>query len=329
MKIRFGGLAFASVLSVGISGSSAAVFLEDFARDPLANDWRTAGESSLFHWNATNQNLEVAWNSSKPNSYFYRPLGTVLSKADDFGLSFNLRLADIAVGVNPNKPFTFQIAIGFINLTAASRAGFLRGTGTDSPNVVEFDYFPDSGFGATVAATIISSNNVFNDGGFTFPLELMSGDLYHLTMNYTANNRALRTFMMRNGAPFGPINNATLGTNFTDFRVDHFAVCSYSDAGQDPQFAGSVLAHGIVDHITITVPEPPVTKVAGGFDGGVWRVEFSSRTNWLYTLQRTSNFVSWVDVSPTVMGSGSALALPETIRATASSVFYRVKAEKP
>src|SRR5262245_12711429 len=325
MKIRFVGLAWSSV-GIVISGClSAAVFQEDFTRDPLAEGWRRVGDPSLFVWNATNQNLRVTWDSSKSNSYFCRPLGTILSGNDDFSLGFTLRLTDIAVGVSTNKPDTFQVALGFINLAAASRSGFLRGTGTDSPNIVEFDYFPDSGFGATVAPTIISSNNVFNDGGFTFPLELKTTELYHVAMNYAASNRTLRTSMTRNGAPFGPINDATLGTNFTDFRVDHIAVCSYSDA----QFAGSILAHGIVDDITVTMPEFPVTKVAGGFEGGLWRVELSSQINWLYTLQRTMDWVSWTNVSPVTPGTGSALILQETNSASASSVFYRVKAEKP
>ena len=305
--------------------AGAATYEEDFSSDPSIRGWQVFGQTNLFRWNVTNQNLEVTWDSSKSNSFFYRPLGTVLSRADNFSVSFNLRLADIAVGVNTNKPDTFQITLGFINLAAATRFGFLRGTGTDSPNLVEFDYFPDSGFGATVASTLISSNNVFGDGGFTFPLELTASDLYHVAMNYTATNRTLSTIMTRNGVAFGPIKDATLGTNFTDFRVDHFAVCSYSDA----EFAGSVLAHGIVDDITVTVPELPVTKVTGGFKGGLWRVEFSSQTNWLYALQRTMDLVSWVDVSPVTAGTGSVLVLQETNSASASSVFYRVKAEKP
>jgi hypothetical protein len=36
-----------------------------------------------------------------------------------------------------------------------------------------------------------------------------------------------------------------LNTNFADFRLGSISVSSYSDAGQDPQYAGSVLAHGI------------------------------------------------------------------------------------
>lgn len=315
---------------VTTSLAGAASYQEDFSADPLARGWQAFGQTNLFRWNTTNQNLEVTWDSSKSNSYFHRALGTILSKTDDFSFSFNLRLADIAVGVNTNKPFTFQIAVGFINLSAATRSGFLRGTGTDSPNLVEFDYFPDSGFGATVSPTIISSNNQFASS-FTFPLELTTNDLFSINMVYSASNQTLVTTMTRNpdGSGFGPIKEAKLEASFTDFRLDQFAISSYSDAGQDPQFAGSILAHAMVDNISITVPEPPVTQIVGRLLSGVWRVEFPSRASWLYTLQRTSDFVSWTDVSPTAASAGGILFLQETSRASASSAFHRVKAEKP
>ena len=318
------------VLSLATSSfAGAATYEEDFSADPLARGWQVFGQTNLFRWNVTNQNLEVMWDSSKPNSYFHRELGTILSKTDDFSLSFNLRLVDIAVGVSTNKPFTFQIAVGLINSSAATRPRFLRGTGTDSPNLVEFDYFPDSGFGATVSPTIISSSNNQFASSFNFPLELTTNDLFRISLFYTASNQTLVTAMTRNGQGFGPIKDAKLDSSFTDFRVDQVAICSYSDAGQDPQFAGSILAHGMVDNISITVPEPPITNVAGGINGGVWRVEFPSRTNWLYTLERTSDFVSWTDIAPTSAGTGALLVLQETNRAIASSAFYRVKAEKP
>ena len=50
-----------------------------------------------------------------------------------------------------------------------------RGTGVNAingaRNALEFDYFPDSGFGATISPTILSSNNQFVTE-FAFPLEL-------------------------------------------------------------------------------------------------------------------------------------------------------------
>src|SRR5687768_13436555 len=92
--------------------SRAAAIVENFDAAPESREWRTFGDGALFHRNATNQNLEVTWDSSRTNSLFCRPLHTVLTKADDFTFGFDLRLRDIAIGVNTNKPYTFEIAIG-------------------------------------------------------------------------------------------------------------------------------------------------------------------------------------------------------------------------
>ena len=305
----------------------AVTFQEDFTANPATRSWRAFGDRSLYRWNRTNQNLEVTWDSSRPNSYFAWPLNTVLSRGDDFGFAFELRLNDIAIGTVPGKPFTFQLAIGFINLAEATATNFLRGTGIDSPDLVEFDYFPDSGFGATVSPTMISSNVQFATS-FNSPLELTTNDWFRVVMSYTASNQTLVTAMTRNGAAFGPIQDVVLGTNFTDFRADHFALSSYSDAGQDPQFAGSILAHGVVDNVVITVPDPAVPALTGAITSGAWRVEFTARTNWLYTLQRTENLQLWTAVSPVTRGANQRLTLADT-NAIAASVFYRVRAQRP
>jgi hypothetical protein len=322
--------ALAAVLLASVARCPAAVFQEDFSSDPAARGWRVSGEPALFHWNPSEQNLAVTWNSSLANSYFAWPLGTIVSRADDFQFAFDLRLSHIAVGTTPDKPFTFELAIGLINLSEAAGANFLRGTGTDSPDLVEFDYFPDtvppSGFGATISPTIISSNMQFA-AGFDSPLELTVNDSFHVALSYTASNQTLVTAMTRNGAAFGPIHNVRLGTNFTDFRADHFAISSYSDAGQDPQFAGSILATGVVDNIAVTVPPPPVTGAVGRLSGPDWRVEFGARANWLYTLEQTEDFKVWRAVSPTTPGVEGMLSLADT-NGLGVEGFYRVKAQK-
>jgi len=308
------------------NANGAVTFGEDFAANPATRNWRAFGEAALFGWNSTNQNLEVSWDSSRPSSYFAWPLSTVLSRGDDFSFVFDLRLDDITIGTTTGKPFTFQLAIGFLNLAEATATNFLRGTGTDSPDLAEFDYFPDSGFGATVSPTIISSNVQF---AYSFNLlALTAHDWFHVVMSYTASNQTLVTSMTRNGTAFGPIQDVTLGTNFTDFRADHFALSSYSDAGQDPQFAGSILAHGVVDNIVITVPDPAVPDLAGAIVAGSWRVDFTGRTNWLYTLERTEDFQSWSAAAPVIRGVKGRLTLTDT-NATAANAYYRVRAERP
>jgi hypothetical protein len=300
---------------------------EDFTANPVTRSWQAFGDSSLYHWNSTNQNLEVVWDSSRPNSYFALPLNTVLSRSDDFGFVFDLQLNDIAIGTVPGKPFEFQLAIGFINLAEATATNFLRGTGTDSPDLAEFDYFPDSGFGATVSPAIISSNVQFATS-FNSPLELTPHDRFRVAMSYTASNQTLVTAITRNGAAFGPIQDVVLDTNFTDFRVDHFALSSYSDAGQDTQIAGSILAHGVVDNVVVTVPDPAVPDLAGTITNGAWQIAFTARTNWLYTLERTENFRLWTAVSPATPGVNQRLTLADT-SAIAANVFYRVRASRP
>lgn len=325
-RIQSAGLALAGLILGAPLAAGAATFAETFTDDPAPRGWRIFGESALFHWDATNQNLEVTWDSSRTNSYFYRPLGTVLARDDDFGLSFDLRPRDIAVGTTPDKPFTFQIAIGFFRLAQATNAGFWRGAGDSTPNLVEFDYFPDSGFGATISPTLVSSNNEFAYS-FNYPFELTPNDLFHVEMRYAASNQTLVTTMTRNGAAFGPIDDAKVGAGFSDFRVDAVSISSYSDVGQDPRFSGSILAHGVVDNLVITTPPPPIAALKGGWsEAGVWQVQFLTRTNWSYALERTADFQSWTTVA-NITGDGGQAALPDPDRH--SGQFYRVRAERP
>jgi hypothetical protein len=242
-------------------------------------------------------------------------------------LSFDVRLNDIIGGVNPNKPFPFQISIGLLNFTQATNASFIRGSGFESPNLVEFDYFPGGIFDPTVSPVLISSNNEFSDGGFTFPLELVTNAVYHVTMLYLAEDRTLHTTMTSNGVPFGPVKDCTLNTNFSDFNVDHFGVSSYSDVGQFPGFEGSVLAHGVVDNFMFAAP-PPVTKLKAVNESGFASVQFRATTNWLYTLQRTTNFQTWNTASAIVPGVSGTMLLQDT-NPPAANAFYRVHAEYP
>ena len=304
----------------------AATIPEEFASDPAVRGWGIFGDTNLFHWNSANQNLEATWDSSRTNSFFYRRLDTVLTGDDDFEVAFDLRLSDIAVGVNPNKSSTFELAAGFLNLANATSTNFQRGTGINPAfgprNLAEFDYFPDSGFGATISPTLVSSNNQFA-AGFEFPLELTPGDWFHLALNYNASNRTLATMMTRNGLPFGPIKDVKPGAGFTDFRLDAFAVISYSDAGAD----GSILAHGVVDNVVVTVPGPPIRGVTGRLTNNTWQVEFGSGTNWLYTLERTEDFRSWRDVAVAIPGVDGQLELSDPDE-PGSNAYFRVRAER-
>jgi hypothetical protein len=182
--------------------SRAAVMTESFDTNPVMREWRTFGDGSLFHWNATNQNLDVTWDSSRTNSLFYRALGTVLTKSDDFSFGFDLRLRDVMIGVDPEKPYTFQIAISLCDFGSITNTNFFRGAGktpTYGPrNLIEFNYFPAfSQFAPTIAQVVVGTNNTqwfYNHDNL---LEMAPGDLFYIAMEF--RREMLITTVEKNG----------------------------------------------------------------------------------------------------------------------------------
>jgi len=312
---------FVSLAMVGLSVLSVAhatVITENFSANPLQNGWRIFGNTNLFQWNSTNQNLEVTWDSSQPNSYFYHPLGTILTTNDDFSLAFDIQVSDAdATGF-------FELAVGFLNFKDATNANFARGTGSDSPNLVEFDYFPDTGWGPTLSCTMTDTNSIFDFLEDFVGLD--SGVTYHVVLTHGAGAALVRGQVFINGRLYTALPVSYLSTNFTDFRLDTVAVSSYT-ATNDP-WGDSLLAHGGVANFVVTVPPPPVQNLTGSFSNAVWRAQFISRSNWLYTLKRTADFQSWTNVSAATAGNGTNLFLSDA-HPPASRAFYRVRAERP
>jgi hypothetical protein len=331
LKPRLGGPALAGVLLLlAFPRSGATVITEDFSTDPRPNGWSGFGNTNLFHWNPTNQNLEVTWDSSQPNSYFHHPLGTILARDDGFSLAFDLRLEDIGPGTDTNKPYAFELALGFLNLGEAIHTNFLRSTGYDSPDLFEFDYFWDAGYGATVSPAIVDTNSNFNWNGTTDYAKhvLIPSNWYHVTMTYTASNQTLITTLTNFGQTDSIAITNLVNSFFTDFRVDAFSISSYSDAGQDPQWGeGSILAHGVVDNLVVTVPPPPVQSLTGAFTNNIWQAQFLSRSNWLYTLERAVDLRSWTNATPATPGSATLLILQDT-NPPSGRAFYRVRANR-
>ncbi|HYG35091.1 MAG TPA: hypothetical protein VEC99_09920, partial [Clostridia bacterium] len=291
-----------------------AVWWEDFATDPLARVWSTFGDANLFRWNATNQNLEVTWDSSRTNSYFQLPLGTLLTRRDDFSVALDLTVKDIAIGTNPEKPGTFQIALGFLNQADAERTNFLRGSGSDAPNLVEFSFFPDSGFGATVWPTVYSTNSVMNfSSGSDYSLfDLPLGVPMRVVLSYTASNQTASVSITTNGVLVGPLASAPLSSQFTEFVVDTFAIASYSDAGQEPFMPGSVLAHGVVDNLVVSAPLPALRDFQGALVAGNWQASFQTRTNWNYQLQASEDLSTWKNIGEIISGTGQKVLALDT-----------------
>lgn len=311
---------------------------EDFSSNPLTDRWGIFGDASLFQWSSVKQNLAVTWDSSRSNSYLQLPLGTIMTRNDDFQVELDLLLHDLSGGNNPDKPGPMQLAFGFQNRANAHFTNFNRGTGSDSPNLVEFNFFPDAGFGPTVWPAVLSTNSSMNysgSGDFSI-FDLPMGIAMHIVLAYTSSNQTVMTSITTNGVLVGPVTSARMATNssgfggpFTQFKVDTFSISSYSDLGQPPgPYAGSILAHGEIDNVAVTFPPPPLQVGKAGFSGGQWDQSFISRTNWNYVLQATSDFQTWSEVSATRAGTGGQIVLQETNAANHGARFYRIKTSR-
>lgn len=324
-------LALALVLAQGVARAAGPEtdFEANFATPPNSADWRHIGDPAAFAWLADYTALKVTWDSSKTNSFFLHPLGTVLTASDDFSLSFRLQMRDITPGVDPAKPYTFQIALGFLNTAEALRTNYFRGSGVNATtgprSVVEWDYFPDTGFGATVAPVVFATNNAVR-ASFTFPFELEHSRVYDVNLSYTAVDRTLRTTMLVGGEPTQAFKEVVLPAAPTfDFRLDALGIFSFSDAGQQAGYEGSVLAHGLVHSISARFPAPlklpldPATPKS---------IRFWARKGWRYDLERSPDLKGWEKAgSLQAELDGDALIVDES--ATGASWFYRVQASLP
>lgn len=318
--------AFGIVLAVlSLCWASRAVTItEDFSTDPLQNGWGVFGDTNLFQWDSMNQNLDVTWDSSQTNSYFYLPLGTTLTTADSFTVDFDIELNDI------EWTNAFQLAVGLLNFANATDPGFSRSFGT-SPNIFEFNYFPDDGLGEpNVAATMTDTTpDIMDSPDFYFifdTLPMQTGVIYHVTLTHAAGTRAVSATVLTNGQIYTTMPQGFTNTPLNDFALDTLSVSSYSGAEQYPP-AGSILAHGTVDNFVVTLP-PTVRNFAGAFTNGIWQTKFGTYTGWNYTLQRSTDLISWSDASATVPGTGSIMTFSDT-NALTSQAFYRIRAQQP
>ncbi|HUA66914.1 MAG TPA: hypothetical protein VMA13_00070 [Candidatus Saccharimonadales bacterium] len=308
-----------SLVAASICG--AATIEEGFSSNPLQNGWKIFGDTNLFQWDSTNQNLDVTWDSSQINSYFYHPLGTILTRDDNFSLAFDLELNSAEA-----SGYGFELAVGFLNLAEATSTNFNRSTGNNSPDLVEFTYFPDVGYGPTIWPIMVDTNSVFNwNGSSDYAIYAPTlGDWYHIVMTYTGANQSLVTTMTNFEQTSGITVVDPIATHFTDFRVDTISVNSYQDDG----LGDSVFAQGNVDNFVVTVPPPPAQNFSGVLTDAVWQAQFVSQSNWVYTLQRTMNLQSWTNVSPVTPGNATNLFLLD-VNPTMGQAFYRISAQRP
>ncbi len=341
MKIR--SLAFAGVFVLSIASASAATITENFSSDPLAHGWKVFGDTNAFIWNSASNNLAVTWDSRRTNSYFCHPLGTIVTRNDDFSLAFDLNLSDIASGIEPGKTGPLQIALGFVKFSVVSDSSFGRGNYGGAPNIAEFDYYTDGYYDyfgtiypsdATAVPSFISGVDSYDYcPGYLSPFDVVlpTNQTVHITMTFTASNQTAVITLTNNGVPVGSLPPLVLnkpnGFLATDnFFADTFSISSYSSFGDDYD---SVLAHGTVANLVVTVPPPPVQNLAGAWVGGQWQVQFIGQDKWHYALERSTNFTAWAEIAALNSTNANTVQTLVDQNATGSSAFYRLRAERP
>lgn len=291
---------------------NAFTLISRFDTDPLAAGWQAYGVTNLFTWNSTNENLQVTWDSSQSNSYFHHPLQTTLTRSNGFLVAFDFTITDIPV-LNG-----FQLSLGLLNFTNATATNFIRGTGSDSPNLAEFDYFLDPMFGPSINSTLFDSTSAFASHYDNVLLEF--GTTYRIVLTHAPGAAFLTGQILTNGILYTKLPS-TFALPFGDFQVDTLAVASYSDVNG---FGLSVLAHGVVDNFVVASPLPVETLnlLSPG------EISFASDTNWVYTIETSTNLTSWSVAAPTAPGNGTNLVLQATNTLT-DAAFYRVRADLP
>jgi hypothetical protein len=332
-------LAFGAFVASHTQAQSLSVS-ENFAVDPALHGWKIFGDSSLFAWDSANQNLAVTWNSAQTNSFFYYPLGTSLTRRDDFSIEFDMVLKDVASGSESGKTGSMQMGLGFLNSAQATNTTWMRGSWGDAPNVAEFDYYAPGyydfdGFiynsAATASPSFISGVNSTAYAPTilsVYKLEFPTLVPIHVRMDYSGLTQTATLAITTNGVavttlPQLPLDASHGLTATDDFHVDMFSVSSYSSQGD---YYDSVLAHGTLSSLKFSAQVRPVATIAGALDGsGHWQASFFSRTNWNYTLERTSDFASWKAVDGPAAGTGANLSLQDT-DLPSGAAFYRVRA---
>ena len=298
-----------------LSAAHATLVREKFTTDPALDGWQIFGDANLFQWDSTNQNLAVTWDSSQTNSYFYHPLGATFTKADSFCVLFDLNLTDVDV------TGYFELAVGLCNFADATSTNFSRANGA-SPNLFEFDYFPDgpNSYGPSIDATLVDA-----DDNFYFAYDasqpMANGVTYQVVLIHRAGESGISGIVYTNGQVFTSLPKvAAYGAD--DFRLDTLCISSYTTT--DDIYGDALLAHGTVDNLAFASPLPvdTVNTVAAG------TIQFSSDTNWLYTLEQTADFQTWSPAAPVVFGDGTNLVLQAT-NPPAGKSFYRVRADLP
>ncbi len=315
-RTLFVPLALAGLFVLSAARCGAVTVRENFSTNPLQGGWQVFGNTNLFAWASTNHVLDVTWDSTQTNSYFYHPLGATFTRADSFCVLFDLRLTDATAFASGS-----ELAVGLLNLSEATSTNFSRAY-LSSPDLFEFDYFPayfylGTPYPASADATLLDAGANFY---FAYDnVTLTPGVTYQVLLVHQAGAESIIGEVFSNGQLVTSLSSVYDG-GLGDFHLDTLSINNYSDDG----YGDSVLAHGTVGRLAFASPLPvgKIQTIAAG------QVRFASDTNWLYTLEKTADLQTWTAAAPSTYGNATNLTLQAT-NSPAGKSFYRVRADLP
>jgi hypothetical protein len=298
----------------------------DFSSDPFVvptPKWSVLGAAELFEWNPSAQQLDITWDSSRPNTFCTWPLPRSLRSHDAFSFSWDLRLNDAGPRDTSTRSNVLQISVvlarrarlpdGYPQRTSAGRA----------LDLLDFSFFPLADYGpfgasAYIAPVAFGESSIGYSFGNSF--NLADGQSHRVECTWDPVARALRT-MVEGAGSIADTSPALVATD--DFELDTFAIVVWNE-GPTPR--DSLLAHGSIRSVVITAPEPPVGSLT--FRSNSRSIGFQSQTGYRYQLEASGDLSEWASTGPDAAGTGGPMEFSDLRKALFLHQFYRVRATR-
>ena len=165
-----------------------------------------------------------------------------------------------------------------------------------------------------------------------FETELPTNQTVHIRLAYTGANQTAILTLTTNGVPLSQLPPLVLSdpgnSQFTptdNFRVDTFSISSYSSAGDDLRFGSRPWHRGQPGHYRPTPAHYPADGRPDRMASG--QAQFFAHSNWLYTLERSTDLHSWAPASVTNAGTEDFMMLQDTDPPAANGLLSRAGAQ--
>jgi hypothetical protein len=206
----------------------------------------------------------------------------------------------------------------------ATNASFSRAN-FDSPNVCEFDYFPyftyPGGFSPDQVNAVMIDGSGYDLFYDYHVMSLVPGVIYQVAIVHQPGAGSISCEISTNGQVISTLPQWLDYGPIGDFQLDMLSINSYADGGPG---SPDILAHGTVGNFAFASPLP----IGNVQTPGAAQAAFGSDTNWVYTLEGSTDFQTWTAAAAGVFGNGTNLLLQAT-NPPAGPAFYRVRADLP